>query len=91
MAYIPDVPLLEKLRYMERGADNMGHPFFRGEWASVVGEAAREIGRLRAALVQFVAACDTAPPTSLMIEIGMACDVARAALSDSSHVGKTQP
>jgi hypothetical protein len=43
--------------------------------------AADEIERLRGALTQFVAACDTAPPTSLMIEIGMACNVARAALS----------
>ena len=42
-----------------------------------------EIVRLRAALTQFVAACDTAPPTSLMVEIGMACNVARAALQRS--------
>jgi hypothetical protein len=41
--------------------------------------------RLRAALVQFVAACDTAPPTSLMSEIGMACAVARATLSPAQR------
>lgn len=39
-----------------------------------------EVKQLRAVLTQFVACCDTAPPTSLMIEIGMACDAARAAL-----------
>jgi imidazolonepropionase-like amidohydrolase len=44
-------------------------------------EAAEEIERLRSALVQFVAACDTAPPTSMMIEIGMACTVARRVLA----------
>lgn len=42
-----------------------------------------ENARLRSALTQFVAACDTAPPTSLIVEIGMACSVARAALSHS--------
>jgi len=41
---------------------------------------------LRAALTQFVAACETAPPTSLMTEIGMACKVAKKALADSSGV-----
>jgi hypothetical protein len=40
-----------------------------------------ENANLRAALTQFVAACETAPPTSLMTEIGMACKVAKAALS----------
>ena len=45
--------------------------------------AAEEIERLRSAITQFVAACDTAPPTSLMIEIGMACKAARAALARS--------
>ena len=48
-------------------------------------EAAAEIKRLRASLTQFVAACETAPPTSLMIEIGMACKVAKRALALSSH------
>ncbi len=43
--------------------------------------AADEIKRLRAALIQFVALCDTAPPTSLIIELGMACKVARRALT----------
>ena len=44
-------------------------------------EAADEIESMRAALTQFVAACETAPPTSLMIEIGMACKVAKRALA----------
>lgn len=35
---------------------------------------------LRVALTQFVACYDTVPPTSLMIEMGMACKVARRAL-----------
>lgn len=39
-----------------------------------------ENARLRAALTQFVAACETAPPTSLMLELGMACKVAKEAL-----------
>ena len=39
-----------------------------------------EIERLRAALTQFVSACETAPPTSLMIELGAACKTAKAAL-----------
>jgi hypothetical protein len=37
--------------------------------------------RLRSALTQFVAACDTAPPTSLMVEIGIARNAAVAALA----------
>ena len=44
-------------------------------------KADAENARLRSALTQFVAACETAPPTSLMIEIGMACKVAKAALA----------
>jgi hypothetical protein len=40
-----------------------------------------KVARLRAALTQFVAVCDTAPPTSFMMELGIACDVARAALA----------
>ena len=36
--------------------------------------------RLRGALRQFVSACDTASPVSLMTEIGMACEAAREAL-----------
>lgn len=47
----------------------------------VLAEKNAEIARLRAALVQFVAACETAPPTSLMTEIGMACKVAKTALA----------
>lgn len=39
----------------------------------------------RAALNQFIAACETAPPTSLMIEIGMACKVAKAAVSSTER------
>lgn len=45
-----------------------------------VAELRAENDRLRAALLQFVAVCDTAPPTSLIIEIGMACEAAKAAL-----------
>ena len=41
--------------------------------------------RLRAALTQFVACCDTAPPISLMIELVIACKVARAALSPADR------
>lgn len=52
----------------------------------VMEDAADEIERLRAALTQFVACCDTAPPTSLMIELGMACTVARRALSVTNGV-----
>jgi hypothetical protein len=48
-----------------------------------IEELEEEIERLRSALTQFVAVCDTAPPTSLMIELGMACKVARAALTRS--------
>jgi hypothetical protein len=44
-------------------------------------EAVAEIKQLRAAIRKFVAACETAPPTSLMIEIGIACKTAKAALS----------
>lgn len=51
--------------------------------AKEVTEAIDEIKRLRAALVQFVAVCDTAPPLSLMKEIGMALAVACAALSST--------
>lgn len=40
--------------------------------------------RLRAAIVQFVAACDTAPPISLITELGRACDAARLALMPSA-------
>ena len=40
----------------------------------------RENERLRAALNQFVAACDTAPPTGLIREIGMARKAAGKAL-----------
>jgi len=45
-----------------------------------VADLMAENARLRSALTQFVACCDTAPPTSLMIELGTACKVARAAL-----------
>jgi hypothetical protein len=43
-----------------------------------------ETQTLRSALNQFVAACETAPPTSLMIEIGMACKAAKDALGVAS-------
>lgn len=49
--------------------------------ARCLGRIADDLEQLRAALTQFVAACETAPPTSLMIEIGMACTVAKRALS----------
>jgi hypothetical protein len=50
---------------------------------SQIAELKAENARLRSALTQFVAACETAPPTSLMIEIGMACKAARDALQRS--------
>jgi hypothetical protein len=50
---------------------------------SQIAELKAENARLRSALTQFVAACETAPPTSLMIEIGMACKAARDALQQS--------
>jgi hypothetical protein len=70
----------------------------RGADTRIMGEAANEIedlrltvsglnkdwNALRAVLVQFVAACDTAPPTSLMAELGIACTAAKAALALSS-------
>ncbi len=55
----------------------------REYYHGLIAELKSERDRLRSALTQFVAACDTAPPTSLMTEIGMACDVARAALQHS--------
>jgi len=42
--------------------------------------AMAEAYQLRSALTQFIAACDTAQPTSLMAELSMACTVARRAL-----------
>ena len=48
---------------------------------ALVSNRDAEIERLRSALTQFVACCDTSPPTSLIIEIGMACKVARDALA----------
>jgi hypothetical protein len=42
-----------------------------------------EVQPFRSALNQFVATCDTAMPTSLMTELGMACQVAREALQRS--------
>lgn len=39
-----------------------------------------ETQALRGALSQFVATCETAPPTSLMTEIGMVYKTAKAAL-----------
>jgi hypothetical protein len=46
---------------------------------------AAQVNTLRAALSQFVAVCDTAPPTSLMTEIGIACAAARSALASDHH------
>jgi hypothetical protein len=63
-----------------------------GEWddKTIADDADRlmkfvmaETQTLRSALNQFVAACETAPPTSLMLEIGMACNAAKAALSSN--------
>jgi len=54
-------------------------------WQNRAKEAQDEARRLREALIQFVAACDTAPPTSLMTEIGMACEAAKAALFSQSR------
>jgi hypothetical protein len=51
----------------------------------------RETQPMRAALTQFVAACETAPPTSLMIEIGMACKVARSALCSAASARMEEP
>ena len=51
-----------------------------GEAVKTILTQHEEIERLRAALRQFVAACDTAPPVSLITEIGMACEAAREAL-----------
>jgi hypothetical protein len=67
----------------------MTNDSFRSAWEEAVSmyraEKAENV-RLRAALTQFVAACDTAPPTSLMVEIGMACNAARAALSVTNGI-----
>jgi hypothetical protein len=49
--------------------------------AAFIVKAVNSHDALRAALAQFVAACDTASPTSMMTEIGRACAVARAALA----------
>jgi hypothetical protein len=46
-----------------------------------VADLMAENARLRSALTQFLAACDTAIPTSLMLEIGIAAKAARAALN----------
>ena len=46
--------------------------------------------RLRAALTQFVAACDTAPPISIMQEIAMARKVAGEALNQQKTKAKTK-
>ena len=51
----------------------------------------RETEQLRSALTQFVAACDTAPPTSLMIEIGMACQAAKGALAQVTRQELAKP
>lgn len=59
----------------------MPDQFIEDYMRDTVAGLVAENERLRAALVQFVACCDTAPPTSLMIELGMACTVARRALS----------
>jgi hypothetical protein len=56
-----------------------------------VADLMAENARLRSALAQFVCACDTAPPTSLMIEIGMACEAARSVLfGTTSDTPKTE-
>jgi hypothetical protein len=50
----------------------------------------KETQVLRSALNQFVAACDTAPPTSLMLEIGMARKAAGDALAASSQISSNK-
>jgi hypothetical protein len=49
-------------------------------WEGEIEALQAENARLRAALTQFVAACDTAPPVSLMTEIAMARKAAGEAL-----------
>jgi hypothetical protein len=56
-----------------------------------VADLMAENARLRAALIQFVACCDTAPPTSLMIELGMACETARRALVRADSITEVVP
>lgn len=43
-----------------------------------------QVERMRAALTQFVACCDTAPPRSLIIEIGICCQAAKSALASTN-------
>lgn len=51
MAYIPDLPITAKLRFMcKSGADDHGHPFFSSEWMKVTNEAAARIDVLTEAL-----------------------------------------
>lgn len=76
--------LIERLRGWH-GAKLLG-----GEILRDTKDAANEIERLRAALVQFVAVCDTAPPTSLITELGIACAVARARLQFPLGAGPLQ-
>lgn len=49
----------------------------------------KERDMLHAALTQFVAACETAPPTSLMSELGAACKAAKRALALPSQLHQT--
>lgn len=67
-----------------RGAYYVSIPDYRGGVvypAAEVDRLERANAELKAALVQFVAACDTAPPASFVIEIGMACKAAKEALA----------
>lgn len=64
-----------------RAIQNLGgNTYSSAEVIGAIGQAANEIERLRVALTQFVAACDTAPPTGLMREIVMARKAAGEAL-----------
>jgi len=51
----------------------------------IINQLRAQVASMKSALTQFVAVCDTAPPTSLMIELGMACKAAKSALSSTDR------
>ncbi len=55
------------------------------EETALVTHLRSEITRLRAALSQFAAVCDTVPPVSLMTELRYAYEAATAALSNGDE------
>lgn len=79
MPYVPDEPLIARLRWMsEDGTDDYGHPFFSSQWVGICKEAADEIERLRAALKKIA--------DMEVVEMGVDCnreqrDVAEAVLA----------